>query len=468
MDSITIRRLTGTSKGTEETLMTQEVSLGTGPHNTVRYDPTWDRGVAASHARVFRDESGRWWLTDAGSSTGTFVNGQRVTVKRQVNGPIVIELGSKGPKVEVVLPPPLPGAASRTAGGGAGRSQSSGGAGRILVMVACLAVVAAAAWFVINGLGGDSDARLQKVAKNYEAGIGVVIIAEEGTGSPTGTAWAVAPNMFATNAHVAVPVQQALKRGATAYIAINKNPDQRFRVKAAIPHPGYFEERVGVDGKDPATTPYDVGILIIEGTASAVLHTASVAKLESLDSGHRIAFLGFPMEDLQHDGVDPQNPVATMQSGIVTAVTDFWLARSVFQNRGLIQHNLPATGGASGSPIFDADGDVVGILSSVNMIAAMSIEQWAQYRGQIQQAQREAIEEAQKAAEGQPEEKVTELEGKLNATLKALDQIPLPISALKRAPNAAMVNYAQRIDMLEELLKLVQQAVAKGLPGAES
>ena len=467
MDSITIRRLTGTGKGKEETLMTQEISLGTGPNNTVRYDPTWDRGVAASHARVFRDEAGRWWLTDAGSSTGTFVNGQRVTMKRQVNGPIVIELGSKGPKVEIVLPPPLPGSgAARSPQGG--RSQSTGGAGRILVLAACLAVVVAAAWFVFNRGGGDSDERLQKVAKSYEAGIGVVIIATDGESAPTGTAWAVAPNMFATNAHVAVPVQQALKSGATAYVAINKHPDQRFRVKAAIPHPGYFEERVGVDGKDPATTPYDVGILIIEGTASAVLHTAPKAKLETLDSGHRIAFLGFPMEDLQHDGVDPQNPVATMQSGIITATTDFWLARSVFENRRLIQHNLPATGGASGSPIFDSDGDVVGILSSVNMIAAVSIEQWAEYRGQIRQAQQQAIEEAQKAAEGQPDEKVTELEGKLRATLQALDEVPLPISAMKRAPNAALVNYGQRIDMLEELLVLVRQALAKGLPGADS
>ncbi|WP_395744524.1 FHA domain-containing protein [Prosthecobacter sp.] len=147
--SILIRRITGTGKGKEENLATQEISFGTGPHNTVRYDPTWDRGVAPSHARLWRDEGGAWWLQDAGSSTGTFVNGQRVTLKRKVGGSTVIELGQNGPKVEAVLPAVAEGggrAPSR-----AGAPSAGGGAGKWLAIAAAVAVLAGGGFFFLSG-----------------------------------------------------------------------------------------------------------------------------------------------------------------------------------------------------------------------------------------------------------------------------------------------------------------------------
>jgi len=454
--TIVIRHLTGTQKGKDQVITSQEVSLGTGPGNTVRLDAVWDKGVSPTHARIFRDAASQWQLEDAGSSTGTFVNGQRVTQRRQVGGSLVIELGHGGPKIEVVLPPALPASAAH------GSQSSSGGAGKLVLITASVIGLGIAAWFLINRSGaGDSDERLQQVAKTYEEGISLVVIATEGKSIPMGTAWAVAPGMFATNAHVAAPVYKAMKQGASAYVAVNKRPDQRFRVKLAVPHPRYFSNEVGMTGKAPVTPPYDVGILLIEGTASATLRAAATPKLQALDSGHRIAFLGFPMEDLQNGGVDPNNPVATMQSGIVTASTDFWLAKSAFENRRLIQHNLPTVGGSSGSPIFDSDGDVVGILSSGNMIAAMTIDQWVSYKQQIEQAKQKALEKAKKAAESQPKEKHEAVVADLNATLEALDNIPIAVTELKRAPSAAMVNYAQRIDMLEELIAMVKAAQAE-------
>jgi hypothetical protein len=328
-------------------------------------------------------------------------------------------------------------------------------------MVAVVVLLGALGWFFISRPSGDSDGRLQTAAKNYEEGIGLVIIAGNDQTIPVGTAWAVAPNMFATNAHVAVPIFQALKKGASAFVAINRHPEQRLRIKAAIPHPRYFKQEAGFNGKAPATTPYDVGILVVEGSAQTTLPLATSSKLQSLDSGHRIAFLGFPMEDLRNGGVDPQNPVATMQSGIVTAVTDFWLSKSIFENRRLIQHNLPTVGGSSGSPIFDSDGQVIGILSSGNMIAAMTIESWENYLDRIEKAKKQALEKTKQAASNQSDEKRKELIADLNATMEALDRVPLPVHDLKRAPSAAMVNYAQRIDMLEELLSMVKEAMVK-------
>jgi S1-C subfamily serine protease len=80
------------------------------------------------------------------------------------------------------------------------------------------------------------------------------------------------------------------------------------------------------------------------------------------------------MEGLAGGGVDFRNPVATMQSGIITSVTDYWLSKSDPGNRLLIQHNLGATGGASGSPVFDTNGRVIGILSAGNIIGQVDFD----------------------------------------------------------------------------------------------
>ena len=68
----------------------------------------------------------------------------------------------------------------------------------------------------------------------------------------------------------------------------------------------------------------------------------------------------------------------------------------------LVRHNLPATGGASGSPIFLADGSVAAVLNAGNIILAFN-------------PQGDSV-------------------------------------TMSRAPSAAGVNYAQRIDILRDLV----------------
>ena len=55
------------------------------------------------------------------------------------------------------------------------------------------------------------------------------------------------------------------------------------------------------------------------------------------------------------------NPV--LQFGRVTALSDYFLFSADKPNALLIENSLPATGGASGSPIVDGSGKVVAILS---------------------------------------------------------------------------------------------------------
>src|SRR5580765_1008411 len=40
------------------------------------------RGVSRHHARITRDDGNHYWLEDAGSTNGTFLNGQKITRER--------------------------------------------------------------------------------------------------------------------------------------------------------------------------------------------------------------------------------------------------------------------------------------------------------------------------------------------------------------------------------------------------
>jgi hypothetical protein len=463
--SILIRRLTGTGKGKEETLLTQEVSLGAGPHNTVRFDPTWDRGVAAAHARIYRDESGAWWLVDAGSSTGTFINGQRITMKRPVGGTFVLELGQGGPKVEINLPGEMPrGAAAPGVRPGVARTASGGGM-KWLALAACVTLLGAGAWFM-SGKGGsinvkigsgDSDESIRLAAKKYEQALGLVVVPGEKGAQGFGTAWAFGPSMFATNAHIALPVMGMLEEGKDVFVITNKAPDRKYKVLKAVAHPSFLSRHLNMDGKPPAASPYDVGILWVDGDPPVKLPVASQEKLRSLDSGHRVAFLGFPMENLNAGNVDVHYPVATMQSGIITSVTDPWLGEAVPEKAILIRHNLPSAGGASGSPLFDVDGEVVGVHSAGNYTmgihADTGYELRAEAREKAKELQQQFIPKLQ--APGLSDKEKQKIIASYSRELIATTGI----SALNltRVTSASLINFAQRADLLQELLESTKQ-----------
>jgi S1-C subfamily serine protease len=88
-----------------------------------------------------------------------------------------------------------------------------------------------------------------------------------------------------------------------------------------------------------------------------------------------------------------------MQSGIITSTTDYWISKAPYEKSLLLAHNLGATGGASGSPIFNNSGEVVGVLSAGNIIG----------------------------------------------------QIDFRTGKTTRAPSAVMINFAQRIDLLGDI-----------------
>lgn len=425
MPTLALTRLTGFDRNKKTSLDKDTVTLGTDAGNDLRFDPTWDKTVSPRHAAL-EYRGGAWWAKDS-SKDGTFISGRKIT-QEKLNPGDVIELGRGGPKVQVdfaaapvaapapapaavtpppaprspaAAPPPLPPPAPAPAAAPAAAPRS-GGSGAVIGVVVALVVLllGAGAWLFRDklGFGPAPETALADMAKEYSEAVGLVVVSSPQGPEGFGTAWAIAPGIYATNSHVSQPIAELLKNGGSAYIAVNRRPDLRLKITRAVVHPRYGKVETDFEGKKQPVLSYDVGLLYVQGEAPKVFRPARKPELEKLDSGYRIGFLGFPMEGMAGNNVDVRNPVATMQSGIVTANTDYWLAAAPFERRYSVQHNLGATGGASGSPIFNARGEVVAILNAGNIIGTISRD-----------------------------------------------------GNVVRAPSAVMVNYAQRVDLLRDI-----------------
>jgi len=269
-------------------------------------------------------------------------------------------------------------------------------AGLLLIALAAVAVWAGIA------RNRDGDEGLSRAAERYKHAVGLVMVdpdhATGEPGYPLATAWALSATEFASCAHVIEEVIAVMDKGLRVYVAINGQRDQRLYVRRASVHRRYgqsFSLDAGEEG-----VAYDVGLMEMVERSTVWFPVAGTRELARLRPGYRVASLGYPMERLFRGGVDPLNPLAVMQSGIVTAVSDFALADAGTGGNLLIRHNLGSTGGSSGSPLFNARGQVVGIVSA----------------------------------------------GSINLQLMGVDEKGDPV--LDRTPSAVMINFAQRVDLL--------------------
>ncbi|MBT5902586.1 MAG: FHA domain-containing protein [Opitutaceae bacterium] len=97
--SITVTPLSGFDRNKPKTFETTSVMLGSDAGSDVRFDPTWDKTVSGSHARIVL-ENGGCWLIDANSRDGSLIGGEKVE-RREISSGTVIELGKGGPKLRV-------------------------------------------------------------------------------------------------------------------------------------------------------------------------------------------------------------------------------------------------------------------------------------------------------------------------------------------------------------------------------
>lgn len=106
----------------------------------------------------------------------------------------------------------------------------------------------------------------------------------------------------------------------------------------------------------------DVGTLhIYQGFIGRRVSLATSREARRLRVGAPIATLGFPGE-LQGGELSDLFPIATFKNGTVSALRPPFQGKSyTTADTYVVQHNLDLSGGTSGSPIFDASGQVVAI-----------------------------------------------------------------------------------------------------------
>lgn len=186
----------------------------------------------------------------------------------------------------------------------------------------------------------------------------------------TGTGFVVDANgILGTNAHVAHSIDGPKPKGAKsrAVVVIQNSTGLMFNVKRWVAHEDY--DKSSVDSPDVALIWFDRDHKT-EGTVTInALPLADSERVQALAVGQHLGTLGFPGElsgqylrGIDLDSRTAPGTVATFKDGWITKLTDF--KRQVGKTparRYLIHHSASLSGGTSGSPMFNGDGQVIAV-----------------------------------------------------------------------------------------------------------
>lgn len=227
-----------------------------------------------------------------------------------------------------------------------------------------------------------SQATLSKAA----AAVHLVVKKDGGKLIPMATAWAFAPDKLGTNAHVTEALDGAESSYAIVVLPFEAGKDAVIvEIKDVITHPGYgafkvYRETRGTarGGKFTAldiVSQYDVGIIETATPLPAdpktgkptMLELASDAELRALSPGTPVALIGFPSEGLKGADTKATAP-PTHQFGWISSLMNVFMGNAEPGQQILLQHSVPVAGGASGSPLIDTEGKVIGVVTGGNVV----------------------------------------------------------------------------------------------------
>lgn len=216
---------------------------------------------------------------------------------------------------------------------------------------------------------------------------------------PLGTAWFVEESLLATNAHVAMGLLKQRDTymrvhgwsdpGKVHYVArTGDDMTREFEITEFAIHSAYPEaldhkvefmirmlERQGIDHKSERgkramarsefVGGYDVGTLRIVGGKGVPLNLADASELRSMRPLDPVGYVGFPTENIA-SAID--RPVMHTDLGKLMALTTLMHEVTDPNDHQLLHYDLTTAGGASGSPVFNASGHVVGLNSAGSYI----------------------------------------------------------------------------------------------------
>ncbi|HWP17249.1 MAG TPA: trypsin-like peptidase domain-containing protein [Xanthobacteraceae bacterium] len=410
---LTIKHLNGPQAGTEVSIdqSKDRIVFGRQLDCDVQFPPE-ETSVARHHFALVRKPSGAWTVELFGTPY-VAIDGQPADNGQVVRGGVKIELGRiGGPALGVgITEDARTDNYLKTAGQAEAASprqiatKASGMANvaRALAAVAVIVAVGGGGFALYNYISTSrTTARLESAQKEFsealakEANLRIGAEARTHLNRATyhvelqdadqrvrgaGTAWVVGPNMLATNAHVAILREGIRPRERMIARAPGQN-GQIYEVVEHKLHPGYTpfqaflqsEARFGPSyrgGVDRLRgNGYDVALLRVSGTLPDAdrLDIATTEELHGLAAGTPLATSGYPGERLTQSsggslGINPQQHL-----GVITSMTDMFHLPTAASMRQLVQHDLPATGGASGSPIIGPSGRVVALMNAINLV----------------------------------------------------------------------------------------------------
>ena len=357
------------------------LTIGRHPAADVRFDAYDEEPISARHAAVVRRDA-CYVVRDLGSAAGTFLNGQRVIGDIPLESGDLIELGRGGPAVQVTfLPDPVarvePVAAGRAAPTAAElrmRPAPSGGitiaaiertsalrqaAVRKRVVATALTILAllgAWAWQATRSNSQEELLRRQmrdtaqrqreiistamldlaRIARENRAAVALVVAQFDDGSSFSGTGFVVrsssGESFIVTNRHLVTTGGTRSKHLSVVLDGSAQN---------------YRAEIVSVHGSA------DLALLRVRSARKLPTVRGLAAADVLLSEGAPVAMLGYPLGlDLQMGGDWHEVGVsATSMQGTISRVLPT-----------LVQVDGYGAQGSSGSPIFDARGNVVAVL----------------------------------------------------------------------------------------------------------